>query len=508
MQTVEARVFLSDEIRMLSEAALEVAPVISEARTLARFIAPTQEKLWALARNLWWSWDHEVTTIFRELDPVRFRALNHNPISLLTEMPLEVVERRAGELMLHSRINDAYRRQQKYLNSDRTWAATHAGVLRPRPVAYFSAEFGIHESVPIYSGGLGVLAGDHIKSASDLDIPLVAIGLFYGHGYFRQRLDRTGWQQEDYLPTDVSSLPMEPAIGLDGLPVTIQIDTRRGRIRAKLWRMKVGRIDLLLLDSNVEGNLPEDRESHFRQLYGGDGRTRIRQELLLGVGGVRALRAMGITPGVYHMNEGHSGFAVLEAIRMRMLDEGINFQQAAPVVARNVVFTTHTPVPAGHDRFGADLIDEHLGPLRADLGISHDDLMELGRDPESYHDFCMTVLGLKLSRRANAVSSLHGEVSRTMWTGLFPGRREDEVPIGHITNGVHVPSWLAPQMFRLYDRQLGAKWHERSGEAGIWEGIENIDDAELWETHLSLKARMFDFLIRRRARLAAVRIAQ
>jgi glycogen phosphorylase len=497
VQTAEARVFLSDEIRMLSEAALEVAPVISEARTLARFIAPTQEKLWALARNLWWSWDHEVTTIFRELDPVRFRALNHNPISLLTEMPLEVVERRAGELMLHSRINDAYRRQQKYLNSDRTWAATHAGVLRPRPVAYFSAEFGIHESVPIYSGGLGVLAGDHIKSASDLDIPLVAIGLFYGHGYFRQRLDRTGWQQEDYLPTDVSSLPMEPAIGLDGLPVTIQIDTRRGYIRAKLWRMKVGRIDLLLLDSNVEGNLPEDREL-TSQLYGGDGRTRIRQELLLGVGGVRALRAMGITPGVYHMNEGHSGFAVLEAIRTRMLDEGINFQQAAPVVARNVVFTTHTPVPAGHDRFGADLIDEHLGPLRADLGISHDELMELGRDPESYHDFCMTVLGLKLSRRANAVSSLHGEVSRTMWTGLFPGRREDEVPIGHITNGVHVPSWLAPQMFRLYDRQLGAKWHEHSGEASIWEGIENIDDAELWETHLSLKARMFDF-IRRRA---------
>jgi starch phosphorylase len=505
VQTIEARVFEGDEIRMLADAATEVAPVVSEARTLARFIAPTQERLWALARNLGWSWDHDITTIFRELDPVRFRALNHNPISLLLEMPLATIERRAGELMLHSRINDAYRRMQKYLYSDRTWAGTHASVLRPRPVAYFSAEFGIHESVPIYSGGLGVLAGDHIKSASDLDIPLVAVGLFYAQGYFRQRLDSTGWQQEDYLPTDVSRLPMEPAIGKDGAPVTIRIDTRRGYIQAKVWRMKVGRIDLLLLDSNVEGNAQEDREL-TSQLYGGDVRTRIRHELLLGVGGVRALRAMGITPGVYHMNEGHSGFAVLEAIRTRMADEGIGFYQAAPVVAREVVFTTHTPVPAGHDRFGADLIDEHLGPLREDLGISHEALMELGAEHSGrHHEFCMTVLGLKLSRRANAVSSLHGEVSRAMWTGLFPGRCEDDVPIGHITNGVHVPTWLAPQMFRLYDRHLGTNWHRQSGEPHIWEGIENIDDAELWETHSSLKARMLDFIRRRAVEQAAPR---
>jgi len=505
VQTVETRIFQPDEIRMLTEAATEVAPVISEARTLGRFIAPTQERLWALARNLGWSWDHEITSIFRELDPVRFRALNHNPISLLLEMPLAAIERRAGELMLHSRINDAYRRQQKYLNSDRTWGATHAGVLRPRPVAYFSAEFGIHESVPIYSGGLGVLAGDHIKSASDLDIPLVAIGLFYGHGYFRQRLDSSGWQQEDYLPTDVGSLPMELAIGVNGVPVEIQVDTRRGPIKAKLWRMKVGRIDLLLLDSNVEGNLPEDREL-TSQLYGGDGRTRIRQELLLGVGGVRALRAMGITPGVYHMNEGHSGFAVLEAIRTRMIDEGIGFYQAAPIVAREVAFTTHTPVPAGHDRFGADLIDEHLGPLREHLGISHEALMDLGSEHRGQrHEFCMTVLGLRLSRRANAVSSLHGEVSRAMWTGLFPGVAEDDVPIGHITNGVHAPSWLAPQMFRLYTRHLGINWHRQSGEPHIWEAIENIDDAELWETHQSLKARMLDFIRRRAVDQAAPR---
>jgi starch phosphorylase len=291
---------------------------------------------------------------------------------------------------------------------------------------------------------------------------------------------------------------MEPAIGTNGTPVNIQIDTRRGAIRAKVWRMKVGRIDLLLLDSNVEGNAPEDREL-TSQLYGGDGRVRIRQELLLGVGGVRALRAMGITPGVVHMNEGHSGFAVLEAIRARMSDEGIGFEQAAPAITREVVFTTHTPVPAGHDRFHGDLIEEHLGPLRDALGISHERLMELGREhPYNHHEFCMTVLGLKLSRRANAVSALHGEVSRAMWTGLYPGRTEDAVPIGHITNGVHVPTWLAPQMFRLYERHLGSGWEQHSGESRIWEGIENIDDAELWETHLSLKARLLDF-VRRRA---------
>jgi starch phosphorylase len=473
--------------------------VISEARTLARFIAPAQERLWALARNLWWSWDLDSTSLFRDLAPLRFRQLNQNPIALLSEIPLPELERRAAELTLHSRINYAYRRQQEYLKADRTWGATHAGALRPRPVAYFSAEFGLHESVPIYSGGLGVLAGDHIKSASDLDIPLTGIGLFYGQGYFQQRLDISGWQNEEYLQTDINHLPMEPAIGSNGLTVEIQIDTRGGSIRAKVWRMKVGRRDLLLLDSNVEGNAPEDRELTSR-LYGGDGRVRIRQELLLGVGGYRALKAMGITPGVLHLNEGHSVFGVLEAIRDRMQEEGIGFDEASQRVAREVVFTTHTPVPAGHDRFNSGLMEEHLGPLRDALGLSHEGLMALGREnPGHYHeDFCMTVLGLKLSRRANAVSSLHGEVSRAMWTGLFPGKSAESVPIGHITNGVHVPSWLAPQMFRLYDRNLGTNWHLRSGEAGIWDGIENVDDGELWETHLSLKSRMIDF-VRRRA---------
>jgi glycogen phosphorylase len=499
IQTREPRAFREEEARMLSEAAAQVASVVSEARSLDRFIAPVQERLWSLARNMWWSWDQDSTSLFRDLDPVRWMKVNHNPISVLAEIPLAGIEKRAAELVLHSRINYAFRRHCEYLEADRTWGARHAGALRPRPVAYFSAEFGIHESIPVYSGGLGVLAGDHIKSASDLGIPLVGIGLFYKQGYFRQRLDENGWQQEEYIPNDVNQLPMELAIGVNGEAIAVQIETRTGFIRARVWRVKVGRVDLLLLDSNVEGNAPEDRELTSR-LYGGDGRIRIRQELLLGVGGFRALKAMGITPGVLHLNEGHSGFAVLEAIYNRMHEEGLTFDEAAPRVSRELVFTTHTPVPAGHDRFNSDLIEEHLGPLRERLGLSRERLMEIGRENPSSkdEDFCMTVLGLRMARRANAVSALHGEVSRAMWKTLTPEKSEEAVPIGHITNGVHVPSWLAPQMFRLYDRHLGTNWHEHSSEARIWEGIENVDDGELWETHLSLKSSLLEF-VRRRA---------
>jgi starch phosphorylase len=498
VQTKEPRVFRDNEIRMLADAAEQVASVVSEARTLDRFVAPARERLWALAHNVWWSWDHDCINLFRDLNPVRWRQLNQNPIALLNEMPLSEIEHRATELVLHSRINYVYRRQQEYLLEDRTWGAANAGVLRPRPVAYFSAEFGMHESLPIYSGGLGVLSGDHIKSASDLDIPLVGVGLFYGQGYFLQRLDKDGWQREEYLETDIKQLPMQPAIGLDGQPVVIEIATRGAAIRAKVWQIKVGRCDLFLLDSNVPGNAPEDLETTSR-LYGGDSRTRIRQELLLGVGGFRALKALGISPGVLHLNEGHSGFAVFEAIRSRMEEEGLDFYAAASQIPREVIFTTHTPVPAGHDRFSPDLVEEHLGPLRDQLGISHENLMGFGREHPTDHGetFCMTVLGLKLARRVNAVSSLHGEVSRAMWKGLYPGRSEDAVPIGHITNGVHVPSWLAPQMFRLYDRHLGVDWQKRSGSKSTWESIENVDDGELLETHLSLKAQLLEFARRR-----------
>lgn len=494
IQTKDIREFRSDEIQMLQEAGSEIAPVVCEARTLDRFLAPVQERLWTLARNIAWSWDPECVALFRDLNPTRWRELNQNPIALLTETPLHELEQRATQLGLHSRINYCFRRQREYLSEENTWGTINAGVLRPRPVAYFSAEFGLHESIPIYSGGLGVLAGDHIKSASDLDIPLIGVGLFYGQGYFLQRLNSDGWQHEEYVHTDVTKLPMQVAIGANGEPIRLRLETRTGAISAKVWRMRVGRCDLLLLDSDVEGNEPQDRDLTSR-LYGGDNRTRIRQELLLGVGGYKVLRAIGVTPGVLHLNEGHSGFAVLEAIRDRMQEEGVDFRTAASQVSREVIFTTHTPVPAGHDRFDADLIEEHLGPLRDELRISQEDLLGFGRvHPEDYNEqFCMTVLGLKLSRRANAVSALHGEISRSMWWSLYPNKPEDAVPIGHITNGVHVPSWLAPQMKRLYDRHLGVDWQDRSGDKHTWAEIERVDDGELWETHLTLKAQLIEF---------------
>src|SRR5215831_6868099 len=426
IQTIGARVFSEEEICLLARAAAEVAPVVSEARTLDRFIAPVQERMWELARNLWWSWDQDTSGLFLDLDPVAWRQMNQNPVSLLNAMPLAKLESRATELVLHSRINYAYRRLKEYLEAGRTWGGRYAGVLRPRPVAYFSAEFGVHESLPIYSGGLGVLAGDHIKSASDLDIPLVGIGLFYGQGYFRQRLDRQGWQQEEYLETDLNQLPMEPAIGTDGRPVVVQIETRGACILSKVWRVQVGRRDLLLLDSDVEDNDPDDRALTSR-LYGGDARTRIRQELLLGVGGCRALKALGITPGVLHLNEGHSAFAILESIRVRMELTGADFRTCAQEVAQSTVFTTHTPVDAGHDRFPPELVDDHLEPLRRSLGLSQQEFLGLGRiRPEDHREaLCMTVLAFKMSRYANGVSALHGRITRKSWQVLWPHHRED-----------------------------------------------------------------------------------
>ncbi len=460
------------------------------------------DKCMALAKNLWWAWHPEVHSLFRDLDPIRWRQLDHNPIALLHEFTPERLSVRASEMVLHSRINYYYRRLKEYVSERRkTWGVEHAGVLGAAPVAYFSAEFGIHESIGIYSGGLGVLSGDHIKSASGLGVPLVGVGLFYSQGYFKQKLNGDGWQDEEYINTKVENLPMEPAVAADGKPITIHIDTRTGRLLAKLWLMNVGRVKLYLLDTDVEGNQPDDRKLTSR-LYGGDVRTRIRQELVLGVGGVKALRALGIRPGVFHLNEGHSAFGPLEAVRERMHDDGMSFDDALREVARQTVFTTHTPVPAGHDRFEPGLVEEHLGPLRDGLGISYEQLMGLGRvDPHNEGElFCMTVLGLKTSRRANAVSQLHGHISRRMWAHLWPWRVEEEIPIGHITNGVHVPSWLAWQMRQLYDRHFPDGWIQGMGLPGAWQHIHDVDPGELWETHNALKNLLLAFVRRRISR--------
>lgn len=449
------------------------------------------EKLTELAGNLWWSWQPEVTAIFREIDPILWSDLGHNPLLLLREYPPDKLEVRARDEVLHSRIHGAYRRWQEYMTSTGTWGDTHAGVLGHRPAAYFSAEFGLHESLRIYSGGLGVLAGDHLKSASDLGIPLVGVGLFYHEGYFSQLIDKEGWQQEEYTFAEPADLPLRPALDDQGGQVEISVETRSGTIAAKVWRVDVGRVPLFLLDTNVPRNTEEDRKLTAR-LYGGDQRTRIRQEIMLGIGGVRALTALGILPRVIHMNEGHSAFAPLEVIRQRMQEDGMSFDEALRETRSSCVFTTHTPVPAGHDRFDRGLIEEHLGPLRDQLGLDHEGLMGLGRvDPQNHGEtFCMTVLAFKTSRRANAVSNLHGVVSRRMWRSLWPWRSDEEIPIGHITNGVHVGTWLAQQMRVLYDKVLAPDWSTRTGEPGVWAAFERVTPGELWETHQALKNRL------------------
>jgi starch phosphorylase len=474
---------------------------IPESSTLTRDGLTSQElydKCVSIASNLWWVWSPDAIELFRDIDLVLWRQFDHNPVRLLREFTPAELDNRASQLALYSRINQCYRLLKEYLADKRTWGANNAGVLGARPVAFFSAEFGIHESMPIYSGGLGVLSGDHMKSASDLGVPMVGVGLLYGQGYFRQLLDKNGIQDEAYVDTDRQAIAMCPALDVDHQPVQVGIETRVGTIFAKVWQLDIGRVRLYLLDCDVDGNSDDDRKLTSR-LYGGDERTKIRQELVLGVGGVRALNALGITPGIFHLNEGHSAFGPLEVIRHRMEEDGLSFENAVRDVAQQTVFTTHTPIASGHDRFNCELVEEHLGPLRDALEISYEQMMGLGRvDPQNKSElFCMTVIGLKLSRKANAVSQLHGHVSRRMWSSLWPWRVEEEVPIGHITNGVHVPSWLSVQMRRLYDRYFSQDWMSRMGEPDIWSEIYNVDPGELWETHNILKTQMIRFVRQR-----------
>ncbi len=455
-------------------------------------------KLKDIAKNLWWTWHPEVIAIFQQLDPLVWRETNHNPILFLDTLSRDLLEQRVRQLGFETSINYQYRRLQEYLTSRDTWGHTHAGPLLVKPVAYFCAEFGIHESLPIYSGGLGVLAGDHLKSSSDLGVPLVGVGLLYRQGYFRQRLDVSGWQSEEYGGITLEQLPLEHVRTGDGRGLTVEVEVPGAPLRAGVWRARVGRNSLLLLDTDIDGNSPDDRALCAR-LYGGDRRTRIRQELVLGILGMRALAAVGARPGVLHLNEGHSSFALIEKVRELVEEDGYKFGDACRATAIQSVFTTHTPVPAGHDRFAPDLVEQHLGWLRQRLGVSQKDFLGLGRVNvnDEAETFCMTVLALKLTRRANAVSHLHGHVSRKMWQPLWPGRREERVPIGHVTNGVHALSWLAPSMYRLFERHLGHRWEDRICHPDSWDGLLFMDDGELWETHQALARNLVEFARRR-----------
>lgn len=397
----------------------------------------------------------------------------------------------------------------RYLEADATWGDAEVPMLRTRPIAYFSAEFGLHESLPIYSGGLGVLAGDHLKSASDLGVPLVGVGLLYREAYFQQRVDGDGQQHAENPVTPWAQLPIREARDANGEPVTVEVRTARETIRAKVWRLDVGRIALYLLDSDVEGC--DDRALTAR-LYGGDATTRIRQELLLGVGGVRALATLGIEPSVVHLNEGHSAFAALELIRQAQDEEGVDFAEACHRVRSKIVFTTHTPVAAGHDRFPPELTWETLSPLAEaiqtmDAAPKKNDVLALGRaDAENTEEtFCMTVLALRMASRVNGVSALHGEVSRAMWQEIWPDRARHEIPIAHITNGVHVGTWMGTAAAEVLDRHLARDWRTRQWDPQVWQASREIGDDAIISAADRQRAELVTFARERCAREATRR---
>jgi starch phosphorylase len=453
-------------------------------------------RLEELAYNLRWTWDHETADLFRRLDPARWEATNHNPVLLLRSTDQARLNEAARDPTYRRELAGADAELRAYLETEAIESAN-----RPR-VAYFSAEFGLAECLPIYSGGLGVLSGDHLKSASDLNLNLTGVSLFYKHGYFLQRLRPDGWQEEQYPENDPTSLPVRPAIGADGEQVVLSLAFPGRAVHVRVWQVEVGRITLYLLDADVEGNQPGDRAITSR-LYGGDRDMRIRQELLLGIGGVRALDVLGKRPEVCHMNEGHSSFLALERIRQLMGESDLTFEEARAIASAGMVFTTHTPVAAGHDAFDPGTIDYYLGDYYRELGLSRSEFMALGRlhPSDEGEQFSMTILALRLAGRSNGVSILHGNLSRRLWGGVWPGLSEEEVPTGSVTNGVHIRTWLAPELSDLYkDLPSPDAW---AGSLETTERLKGIDEAparDLWDRHERLRSELVHWV---RARLAS-----
>jgi starch phosphorylase len=449
--------------------------------------------LHTLAYNLWWCWNADAVALFRRINPDLFEALDHSPIRLLGATGQARFEELAEDDGFLAHMDRVVAALDHYLKAP-TWFSSAFGAETDLRIGYFSAEFGIHESVPVYSGGLGVLAGDHLKSASDLGLPLVGISLMYREGYFRQYLNAEGWQQERYPENDFFTLPLVEEKGADGKPLVVSVTLPEREVFLKVWRIDVGRVPLYLLDANIPPNRPEDR-GITAQLYGGDQHTRIQQEIILGIGGIRALKALGKTPTVCHMNEGHAAFTGLERIRTLMAEQKLDFDSALEAVKAGTCFTTHTPVPAGNDAFPMQMIEQYLGDYMAKMGVDRARLAELGRQhpTNEQEPFGMTVLALHLANVSNGVSKLHGVVSRKMWKDLWPELPTSEVPITSITNGVHTQSWLSPEIAQLYDRYLGIQWEERPTDFAIWKRVEHIPDAELWRTHERGRERLVAF---------------
>src|SRR5215472_8457284 len=463
------------------------------------------EPLRELSFNLWWTWEPAARRLFRELDPELWNQTNHNPVRMLQLSRQSRLEELAQDKNFLRELKQVFQDFEKYLGRRDTYGKTGPGAAIKNPIAYFSAEFGFHESIPNYSGGLGILAGDHCKSASDLDLHFVAIGLLYRHGYFQQQIDKDGVQAAINLNQNFYHLPIrEVRRGETKLLISVPILDRE--VFARVWELRVGRVNVYLLDTDVPENSPEDRRI-TAELYGGDLEMRMRQEIMLGIGGVKALTALGIQPDVFHMNEGHSAFLALERIRLNVVEKKLDFYSALQVVAAANVFTTHTPVPAGNDSFSREMMHKYFGKFAKELNIPFDELFSFGNtrlNPEE--PLSMTILALRLSRHANGVSRLHGDVSRSLWKDVWSGVPIQEVPITSITNGVHTKTWMAPEFAALYRKHLG-DWEEHLTEPDFWRGVIDIPDAQLWETHQRLKLRLIDF-VRNRERQRRERLGE
>jgi glycogen phosphorylase len=452
-------------------------------------------RLHDLAFNLWWSWNRPAQELYSVVDPQVWEEVDHNPVRFLSQVAAEKLTSFAQDSQYLANYDRIMAEFDTYMHADTpTWFANTYPQHKDKSIAYFSAEFGLHEALPIYSGGLGILSGDHCKAASDLGLPFIGVGFLYPQGYFIQRITKDGRQEAIYEKLHFSEVPATPATNPKGEEVVIWVDLPGRRVYAKVWKIQVGRIPLYLMDTDVDPNREEDRELSAR-LYGGNHEIRIAQEIVLGIGGVRAIREMGINPAVWHMNEGHSAFLGLERIRELVQSSGLAFNEAREAVAASGVFTTHTPVPAGNDVFDFNMMDRYFNQFWPQLGLSRDEFLNFARQDMNWGPaFSMTVLAINLSNGRNGVSKLHGEVARKMWQFLYPGIDDHEVPIGHITNGIHTETWLAPEMRALFDKYMGPDWQFNMVKPETWAGIENIPAQELWETHVALKRKLIDFM--------------
>ena len=439
--------------------------------------------LMRIASNLWWTWHPEAVDLFVRLDRDLWRDSHHNPVKMLGLLPQTRLDEAAKDEGFLTSLKIAIENLERH-EARTPWLEAIGEESNGFTLAYFCAEFGMTESLQIYSGGLGCLAGDHLKSASELGLPLVAVGLLYRNGYFQQYLNSDGWQQEYTPDLDFSTLPVNPVRNDNGEQVKVSVSLPGREVQIALWKAVVGRICLYLLDTNLPENQEADRHI-TSQLYGGDMEMRIKQEIVLGIGGVRALEALGIRPDVCHMNEGHSAFLALERITRIIEEQGVNFDEARQVASASHVFTTHTPVPAGIDRFPPDMIQRHFKQYHQKLGLDMEGLLALGRENvfDKNEFFSMAVLAIRTSRWANGVSKLHGEVSRQMWNNIWGGVPEEEVPITHVTNGVHARSWLSGDLIFLLDRYLGARWQNNPADHAVWQAVDNVPDEELWRVH-------------------------